>query len=104
MFRCYQTCGHWVCIGAAQSQESLVRAGLACKVPLALPHFGSGRELVGALCWGRDWQVFIPHLFITGDRDESLKGGQRTLISLGHKSDSNLCKQNLVLVLDKNHM
>lgn len=30
-----------------------------------------------------------------------MKGGQRTLTSLGHKSDSNLCKQNLVLVLDK---
>lgn len=49
-----------------------------------------------------DWHVFTPHLFtITEDREESLKGGQRTLIFLGHKSGSNLCKQNLVLVLGK---
>lgn len=57
---------------------------------------------MGTLCWGRGLAGFHTHLFtVTEDRDESLKGGQGTPVSLGHKSDSSLHKQSLVLVLDK---
>lgn len=78
------------------------------QIPSAPPHFGRGtcswgaESLWGALCWGRGLAGFHTHLFtVTEGRDESLKGGQGTPISLGHKSDSNLYKQSLVLVLDK---
>lgn len=60
-----------------------------------------GRELVEGSVLGKRTAFHTSPLHQYKDKDGSLKGGQETLISLGHKSDSNLCKQNLVLVLDK---